>query len=251
MLPRALHSAAFILREPRLIMLSAVSSIGCDALLGLVGFDWAQFATLSRSALTLGILIVLARAWFGLTIAATAVAILRRRRSAPFLVGVSVFHAFGVLFVSFLPLVPFFLGSFLMIVPSLLVALVGSVVFVVGIVLLASYSFAGLMVIDRGDSPLAALEASAFQTRGYRGEIIGLLLLIAVTGMVAMWLDVQMKAFFAAFEFGPPIAALLHLALRVMLDLFGTCAIAALYYELDKVGMEPETAPRIPRYRGY
>src|SRR5689334_19995076 len=111
MILATLRSAQWLMREPRLILLSAVSSIGCDLLLGAVGFEWAKLGTLTRGALTSGLLILLARAWFGLTIAATAVAVLRSRRTAPFIAGVSIFQAFGVILVTFLPLVPFTLGA--------------------------------------------------------------------------------------------------------------------------------------------
>jgi hypothetical protein len=231
--------------------LSAVSSIGCDLLLSAIGFDWQQVRTMTRGALTGGLLIVLARAWFGLTIAATAVAVLRNRRAAPLIAGVSLFQAFGVMFVTVLPLVPFILGVAFLFSPSLFLAIVGSGLLFTGMMLMASYSVAGMIVMDGHHNPVAALESSAGLTRGSRGEILGLIALISFTGIAVMWLDAQMKLVLSAYAFGPPIVALLHVAMRVMLDLFGTCCIAALYYELDKVGTEVETGPRIPKYRGY
>jgi len=251
MLGSVLSSSFWLLREPRLILLSAISSIGCDFVLRLVGFDWSQVTTMTRSALTIGLLVVLARAWFGLAIAATAVAILRQRRSAPFLAGVTVFQAFGVMFVTVLPLVPLLLGFAFALSPSLFLAIIGFALFFTGMMLMASYSVAGMIVIDGRESALAALESSAFLTRGRRGEILLLICLIAFIGMAVMWVDSGMKAFFGAYELGPPIGVIVHMAMRVMLDLFGTCCVAALYYELDKVGMEVDTAPRIPKYRGY
>jgi hypothetical protein len=238
MVSASLRSTLWLVREPRLIMLSAVSSIGFDALLGLVGFDAAKLLTLPAGALTMGILLFIGRAWFGLAIAATALAVLRARRSAPFLVAVSVFQALSVLIVTLLPLVLVVLGAFFIAPGVPLLALIGMLLFVPGAILMAAYSQAGMIVLDRREGPFEALEASAFLTRGYRGEILGLVLLVSLTAVAAMWLDSQVRGFLAAYDLGPPIAALLHLALRVMLDLFGTCCFAALYFELDRVGLE-------------
>ena len=119
-----------------------------------------------------------------------------------------------------------------------ILSIIGLALFVPGAIMAAVYSQAGMIVIDRREGPFEAWQASAFLTRGYRGEIMGIWMLVVVAALVAMWLDRWVNPFMSAYSFGPPIAAALHIGLRVGLDAFGTCCFAAVYYELDRTGVE-------------
>src|SRR5262249_351994 len=148
-----------------------------DALLGVAGVG-EKIDTLSSRSITVIILIVLARAWFTLSVAATALAILRSRRTAPFFVGVPIVPALSVLFVSFLSLLLFGLGAVLMAPGAPMLTLIGLFVFVGGTIVAAAYSQAGMIVIDRKEGPFEALDGSSFLTRGYRGEVLGVWMIV-------------------------------------------------------------------------
>jgi hypothetical protein len=131
----------------------------------------------------------------------------------------------------------FGLGAILLAPGVPMLSIIGLGLLVPGTIVAVAHSQAGMIVIDRQDGPFEAWQASVFLTRGYRAEILGLWALVACVALVAAWIDQWVSPFMSAYAFGPPLAAAVHLGLRVGLDAFGTCAFVAVYYELDKVGL--------------
>lgn len=242
----ALQSTWWVLREPRIFLLSAATTIGFGLALALAGAPGGAGGiagaggtavpspALSSTAISAIVLLLIARSWVGLTIAATALRVLRRDRRAPAIAGVSVLHAIAVLVVTVPPVAPIVVGAFLTLAGQVLIALIGSVLIVVGAFWVAAWSQAGMLIIDGRADVMEAGQASVFMTRGFRGEILGIWLLVGAGVAAASWLDARVGAFMGAFSVGPPLAALVHLVLRVGSDAFGTCCVAAVYYELDK-----------------
>jgi hypothetical protein len=116
-----------------------------------------------------------------------------------------------------------------------LIALLGAVLIAAGAFWAAAWSQAGMLIVDGQADLMEAGESSVYMTRGRRGEIMGLWLLIGAGVAGATWLDLRLGTFVAGFSLGPPIAAIAHFALRIVSDAFCTSAVAALYYELDKI----------------
>jgi len=179
------------------------------------------------------IFVLLARSWFGLSIAMTALAVLRRDRSR-LIVGVGALPALGVLLVTMLPAVPLIIGAFLMAVGGGMMAALGVLLLVGGACWATMWSQAGMLLMDGRVDFLRSGESSSFMTRGYRSEIMLLWLGTAIAFVAAGWLESRISVAAAAYLVGPPIAAVISLALRILADLVATCIYAALYFELDK-----------------
>jgi hypothetical protein len=233
-----LQSAWWAMREPRIFLFSAATTIGCGFALGALGAGGEAASGLSSTAISAIVILLIARAWSGLAIAATTLAVLRDRRHAPWIAGVGLVPAMRALIVAVPPLAPLLVGAFLTLVSRALITLLGAVLIVAGAFWAAAWSQAGMLIVDGRADLMGSGESSVDMTRGYRGEILGIWLLIGTGVAGATWLDLRLGTFMAGFSLGPPIAAIAHLALRVVSDAFCTCAVAAMYYELDKTETE-------------
>jgi len=236
MIRDALGSAWWVLREPRILGLSAASTLLFSLLLHWLGAS-GDLSALPAGAITGTILVLLARSWVGLVIAATALGVLRRDRTAPFLRTVSVSAAIAAFILTALPIGPLIIGAFLMVSGRAVIGGVGVVIFVVGVVWVAIWSQAGMLLVDGKAELLEAADSSRFMTRGYRGEIMALWLIVSIALVAAArcqgWLDRVADA----WVMGPPTAVLIGVVLQIAADAFATCCYAALYYELDRSEM--------------
>ena len=177
---------------------------------------------------------MIGRSWCGLSIAATALKVLRRDRTTPSIVGVPPLPALGVLIVTVPPAAPIVVGAFLTLTGQMLLSAIGWVLIVAGAFWVAAWSQAGMLLIDGRADLMEAGQSSVFLTRGFRGEILGLWGLVGAGIAAASWLDARAGAFMEAYSLGPPIAAAVHGGLRVVADAFATCCVAAMYFELDQ-----------------
>lgn len=238
MLAATFQSTWWVMREPRIVLLSAATTVGFGFALSAFGGTGDPLSALSAPAISAIVCLIIARSWCGLSIAATALAVLRRRREAPWLVGVGLFPALGVLVVTVPPLAPMVVGAFLTITGRAFFTLVGALLIAIGAFWVAAWSQAGMLIIDGKADVMEAGQSSVFMTRGYRGEILAIWLLGGAGVVAATWLDARVGALAGTLSFGPPIAAVVHFALRIVSDAFGTCCLAGLYYELDRAEAE-------------
>jgi hypothetical protein len=226
-------SAWWAAREPRILAISAAGTVASGVMLDALG-ALGSWSALSSTAISGIALVLLARSWLGLAIAATALGVLRRDRTAPVLTTMPVLQTVVALCLAILPLAPLMVGGFLMIPGRAIFTLIGTLLTLAGAYWVVMWSQAGMLLVDNRAVYFGAADASSLLTRGYRAEILTVWLIAGVGVVVAAKLELWGTRFLGAYAFGPPLAAIVSLVLRIIADAFATCCYAALYYELDK-----------------
>jgi hypothetical protein len=218
MIRAVLESTVKTVQHRAVLVPSAIATIGAAIAFRALGTD-AGFWRLPPPAMALVGLVLGVRFWIGLSVSATALAIMRagyRWRPARWLSPMVAFEAGLVSLVLFVP------------VAAALVFLI-----VPGIVLALRWSQAVMLIVDRRAAWLDAAEASVDLTHGRRMVIFVVWMIAGAALGIAGWLGGTADAIAAAIGAPVMLVTAVDWLFQIVADAFSLVLVAAVYHALD------------------
>ena len=216
-----LTDVAYLVREPVLWIPAVALSLSTDILMSVM--DWPfrnNLAAPPERSITTMAIVILAKAWFGLTLCQIALARLRGERAGFIVNWVPVTSAIRIGIVCVCLMAAIVAGTLLLVLP--------------GLYLLAHWSQAAMTLLDRRARWFDAASYSASLTDGYKAPIVGmwLVVLLIATGLEAIG---------SGLGVAPGAQTLLSWTGRAIASLTGAALAASTYYQLSaSAPWEPE-----------